>query len=298
METTTLFETVRALIRSGETGQALAALRAGLEQDTRFAPTIRALEVLESNYHSTHQQELKGIIAPQEAQRTYNQLNDNLLSIIADLSAGRQQPPGRTKRSSLLLMAAAGAVVLGVVVFFLLKQGKNHDCPSFSTKSPHILILPFQRTSGPDQKPEVSIQSHIQTLSVKNNFGLEVKIVQGYNGSPDFEDARHLAEGCHASMVIWGTYGTSKTDSLLLTTQFVFARDGSNASTTGLQRFRDTGAVEEGTLLKGLDDAVFELCGMMAIWDGNIKLAKKWFEKMQVKTPEEARILEKLQAEN
>src|SRR6218665_2592732 len=100
----------RALLRQGDTGSALETLRLFLEENSRrFPDALRTLQVLQANYAAARQQEQKGILSFQEAQREYSRINDALLTVADDLENGRSRgvSPGQTRRRRTWLILGA-----------------------------------------------------------------------------------------------------------------------------------------------------------------------------------------------
>ncbi|MEO6757943.1 MAG: hypothetical protein ABIO24_00710, partial [Saprospiraceae bacterium] len=54
----------------------------------------------------------------------------------------------------------------------------------------------------------------------------------------------------------------------------------------GFQTFQGLPEVQSGRLLNRLDDAIFGVCGIMAVRAGKEAIARDWFGKMQEKGPD------------
>ena len=80
----------RALILEGKTGKALQTILATLENDPHHAASLRTLQLVAANYNAARQQEIKGILSFQEAQRSYSQVNDALFSALDALESANQ----------------------------------------------------------------------------------------------------------------------------------------------------------------------------------------------------------------
>jgi|GEM_PF-2517932 len=93
MQHNSVFDAAREALRQSDTARALELVIAHLEATRQHADTVRTLRVVEANYHAARQQELKGILAFNEAQREYNKLNDNLLAVLDALAEGKTLPP-------------------------------------------------------------------------------------------------------------------------------------------------------------------------------------------------------------
>lgn len=289
MELKPILDVTRSLIREGETGKALQTILSALEQEPRYAPTVRTLQVLEGNYNAVRQQELKGILSFQEAQRSYSQVSDALLAILNELEGGRV--PAAATRPARWPWLAAGAVLLllAAIAIWYFTSGKgdaltNVDCPEFRGSGPRLLIVPFKNVGQGMAKPEDVIQSRIQILSANRNFPITTQVLTGLdvtNLNADRTDGQALAERCKADMVIWGLY--ERSDSLYIDLRFTTLRNPGGAFETGFQAFRGLPDVQSGKMLNRLDDAIFGVCGILAMRSGNADLARTWFDKVQEK---------------
>lgn len=289
MELKPILDTTQALLREGDTGKALQTLLSALAQNPRYVSTVRTLQVLEGNYNAVRQQELKGILSFQEAQRSYSQVNDALLSILNDLHSGRV--PHVHNRSNRMVWLVIGVLLLlggvGGFLYSTAVKGKmpGADCVEFRDSGPKVLILPFKNVGEGQAKPEYVIQSRIQTLSNNKNFPVAAEILTkltltSFNANGT-RDAETLAHRCGADMVVWGYYDRS--DSLRIDLRFMALRHPGSAFETGFQAFRNLPDVQSGRLLTRLDDAIFGVCGILAVRTGNAEIARTWFGKMQEK---------------
>lgn len=86
-----IFESVRQQLQQGETGGALDTLIKYLESEGKQTELLRTLRVVQANYNAAKQQELKGILAFQEAQREYSKVNDALLGRSTTFMQGVRQ---------------------------------------------------------------------------------------------------------------------------------------------------------------------------------------------------------------
>ena len=170
---------IRQLLSQGDTGKALMALIALLEKDSRYKDSVlRTLRVAEANFNAIRQQELKGLLNFQEAQREYSRANDLLVSVLDDIEAGRVPPAAApaARRNRFVLLAGAVAL-LGAAVFGVWKlRDQTAGCPTFTDQTAlHILILPFDQLGDINDRPELVIQSNILELTKKAEIPAEVK---------------------------------------------------------------------------------------------------------------------------
>lgn len=295
------FDAAREALRQGDTAKALQLIAAHLEAERQHSDTLRTLRVMEANYNAARQQEMKGILTFQEAQREYNKLNDNILSLLDGLASERNNAVVGPKTNRWPMMLGAGAVVLLVLfgAWWFLRKNGTPDCPTFHGQGLKVLILPFQNvgSASKDAKPEVVLQSRIQERSRSNDFPLSVEVMTGFDAAkhnPDVYDAQPLGKTCGADMVIWGIYDNSSNE-IQLDTRFAFVKSDGSSGSTGFQAFASIPNIRSGKMLKGLDDAVFSLCAIMAIRDKRLPLAKKWLEKVAAKDERDNKVLEKIQ---
>jgi hypothetical protein len=296
METIPVINTARGFLLEGETDKALQILLATLSPEPRFVGSVRVFERIQANYMQVRQMEQKGVASTQEVRQAYSQVNDSLLAALDDLEAGRVPGP-LGSRFPIRLWVAAGVLVLVLAgAAYWLRY--RPVCPGFTETAPRILILPFQNVGiSKDYKAEKVIQLRISDLSTKNKFPLEARVLGTAaldSRDPDLDAARTLCEHCDIDMVIWGLYDGSKDTAIQLTANYFFAQKDDEAGGTGFQSFRNITDLQQGKMLKSLDDAVFKLCGVMAIRHHNKALARKWFEKIKSPDAEERKVLEQL----
>lgn len=283
-------QSVRALLREGNTAQALQLVIGLLEKDSRFRDNLlRTLRVAEVNYNSVRQQELKGILSFQEAQREYSKVTDTLLAVIDDFEAGRVPTTGfpatSQSRWKLWAIVGGGVLVLGALVFWWIQRGKA-GCPDFENPNAlHVMVLPFDKLGGVDKKPALLIQGSIQELTKKANIPAEVRVntreeMRGLNS----QDAEKLGRKCDADLVIFGQYQSFEKDSIRVKMGFKFLK-GEGAEFVGpFKTFRDITAVQPE---RDLQDAVFSLCAMIAVNKKNWAFAKRWMGRIREKNAEE-----------
>ncbi len=314
MEINEVIDLSRSLLRQGDTGKALEALLGFMEKDPRYAEAVRTLQVVESNYNAARQQEIKGILSFQEAQRQYNQVNDALFSALDDLAAGRalrqraSPSPSAPSGSSRLVWIAGGIAVLLIGIIggiWLSRKGarkageaakqEEAACPTFNGQGQRVIVLPFQNTGSVEAKPALIIQSRIRELSRNNNFSSSVEVLTSFN--PENKDldnaAPEIGRRCGADLVVWGQYEKS-TDSIKVDIHYAFTKRGILGQSPGFLAFKDLPALRDGRMVRGLDDAIFALCGLMAVQAKNGPLAVKWFEKVHNRQATDNLMLSKL----
>lgn len=276
---------IRELLSQGETGKALEVFIALLEKDGRFKENLlRTLRVSEANYNAVRQQELKGILPFQEAQREYSRVNDTILAVLDDVEAGRVPTgPAAQRPNRTVLFAGAGIVLLLLVVFAVLKlRKKEPECPGFEDKSAlHILVLPFDNIGDKEARPELLIQGNIQSLTEKAKIPVEVKTASERIKSDALsQKAGELGRECNADLVIYGQYKAFEKDSIRVKMGFRFLKHNGPMSSGPFRTFADITEIQP---TRDLEDAIFSLCSMIAIRNRNWEFAQRWMNKIRNK---------------
>ncbi|MBK6930592.1 MAG: hypothetical protein IPH12_06845 [Saprospirales bacterium] len=286
-------QSIRELLRQGETGKALEALTVYLELDARYTNNfLRTIRVLEANFNTVRQKELKGILPFQEAQREYSRANDALLAILDDLEAGRipadalrAAGPGRRAAwlGGLVLLAVAGFLVWR----FLSKN--TAGCPAFERKQAlHVLVLPFDRLGAQPAQVDLRIQQDISALTRRVKIPVEVKIAPPHlDNSSSLELAERQGKNCSVDLVIYGQYKAYEKDSIRVNLGFSFI--GGNMSTADLpfNTFRD---ITDVKVPRGLEDALFSVCSMIAMRAKKLDVAERWMNKIKEKDATETKM--------
>lgn len=282
--------TIRALLSQGDTGKAVQLLIALLEKDARFKDNLlRTLRVVEANFNATRQQELKGILPFQEAQREYSKVNDTLLAVLDDFEAGRVPAVNAATYGVVnrRLWVVAGGVILllGAVAFWLLK-GEKSECPKFENpQAIRVMILPFAKLGGDDAKPALRILDGIQDLTKKADIKAEVKLnTRVTEERLDAQAAEQLARACGADLVVFGQYKAFGKDSIRVKVGYKLLKGGGFDSDSPFKTFRDITDVQP---VRDLQDAIFSLCTMLAAREGKWTFAKRWTERIREKNTEE-----------
>lgn len=276
MDQTQIIEQFKNLLAEGKTGEAIRFLKSveGLDLN------LKNLTLIESEYNAVRQSELKGVIDFQEARLKYNQINDRLLSLF---DSKDPKIIGAKKRARLLWAGLALLPILIGVFWFLSGYSKNH-CPEFETdKRNKILIFPFENVGNEPAKPESILRNRINELTSKNKLSASARLLSGDNpaapGDPD--QAVDLAKNCAVDLAVWGQY-SSRADSIRLVMQYYFLQQDSWVSNQSIS-LKDVTSLQSGQMLKTLDDAIFSLCGILALREGDKALTKKWVAKVKEK---------------
>lgn len=109
---------IQKLIEQGQTEQALEALANWLR--TQHTTALNEVILLRSRYEQAEKELSLNLISPEEAARTYSQINYALLNLLQNLDKPAPFTPSPTNRRGWLI-AGAGAVLLLVLIMFVLK---------------------------------------------------------------------------------------------------------------------------------------------------------------------------------
>lgn len=291
-----VFESAQELLRQGDTDQALQLLIEFLEKEGTQPEYLRTLRVVESNYNAARQRERKGILEFSDAQREYAKANDAILEILEQVVSGKKPTAGfqgtgdgRVRDTRLYwLIGGALLLILGLVAGYYWMGNKTPKedmvgCPKFRSEGFRVMVLEFQKLSGEDSKPELSIQTRIRDLTEKNNMNTDVRILpsKSFDGiTPGNREATEMGNQCQANLVVWGQYEKSK-DSISLDIRYAFT-DPSWPPGAAIETFKNVSEIKADQMkISNLDDAVFRLCTVMALHENRMDLAEKWLNKIQ-----------------
>ncbi|MCC6463327.1 MAG: hypothetical protein IT260_22850, partial [Saprospiraceae bacterium] len=259
-------QTIRDLLRQGDTGRALVSLILLLEKDSRFKDNLlRTLRVAEVNYNAVRQQELKGILSFQEAQREYSRVTDTVLAVLDDVEAGRV-PTGASAPKRRLWYALGGAVAVVALVLLGWKflRSDTAECPAFNKKEAlHILVLPFDNLGSIEARPHTVIQGMIAELTGKANIPVEVQVsTRSLENASVAQNAQDYARECQADLVVFGQYKAFEKDSIRVKMGFRFLKGGGPRFDGPFKAFDD---ITEVRAERDLEDAITKFCGLLAV---------------------------------
>jgi hypothetical protein len=291
MNTNPVFDSVQELLSQGDTSQALQMLIVFLEKDGSKPEFVRTLRVVEANFNTTRQKEIKGILEFSKAQVVYAKCNDALLSVLEDLKAGRKisndlTASTRTRNPNRTWLIGGGVLlVLGLVAGILItKLDTGLKCPDFRPGDFKIMILQFQNVSEQKRTPEASIQARIRELTKINQLATDVEIVNDKrfeSNTPDLKDAVELGMQCDAEMVVWGQFEPMANDSISVTVYYAFT-EAKWPPGEASQTFKNVSEIKTDRMkITNLDEAVFRICTALAAHENRMDLVKKWLNKIK-----------------
>jgi hypothetical protein len=280
-----LHQQVQDFIITGKIKEAFVFLRTQKLDNT----TTHHLNILEAEYTELRQSENKGVLSYQDIQLRKNQLNDKLLALFReDLSASNT-----VSKSNKSLWLLPVLLVLGGLSFWLFNQPEAYVCPDFEVeKNNKILVLPFVNVGENSAKPHILLRDRINQLSDKNNLSSIAECGSTFDDMT-MRKAPKLTTQCDADLIVWGTYSSS--DSIRLVLQYYFAEKPNAANLGEFLTLKDVTEIQTGSMSKVFDDALFSLCGLIALREGDMPLTEKWLRKVGNKEKIDKRILEEFE---
>lgn len=294
-----VFESVQQLLSQGDTGQALELLIQHLEKEGSQPEIVRSLRVVEANYQSVRQQEIKGLVDFSELRRAKAQANDAILSLLDDLKSGRKPLVGQSGTGDGRVFPwpwiIVGAILLIAGIWMIRSNQKKEgpltasnseiQCPSFQSPGSKVIILPFLNLGESKRRPELSIQSRIRELTKNNNLATSVEILTDPklgSDAPDDQTATQLGKHCQADMIIWGQYEPLEKDSISVDIHYAFV-NADWPPGAAIQTFKNVTEIKTAKELNlaNLDDAIFRICTALALHNNNLPLAEKWLNKIK-----------------
>lgn len=259
-------------IQSGDTVRAIQLLKASeLNDDQR-----RSLTLIEADHNELQSAYMKGTVSEDNRRSRRNQINDRLLILLQDPIHG--VPPGNRKTYSLMGWGIGVFVFIFLLVYWLAIPVKT--CPDFNrSTSNQLLILPFEQVGPQAAKPHLLLRDRIETLVRENHLSTSVGIGLASPGL-SINEAPAKALECEANAIVWGKYSVSS-DSIRLVLQYHFIDQPEVSGVSELISLQDVTAIHSGQFSQRLEDAIFALCAVIALRDGEFELAKKWLSEVE-----------------
>ena len=272
-------QTIRDLIVEGKTKKAIEALKSFFPEKS----TQRTLYTIQSEFNQIRKRELAGTKTSEEVQVAKNKIHDKLLAILDG-----QLIDEISNTSKLRGILAPIGVLLFCFLGYWYLNNSTIECPSFPEGyKNNILIIPFENVGEKVAKPHLALKEKINTLTKKNNLSSFAKIGNS-DISFDSELAIDCVNQCDANLIIWGTFEHS--DSIRIAMNYFFKNEFKSEDISS----KNVMALKSGKMLKGLNDLVLSLCGVIALREGNKPLAEKWFDKVSNKEAVDEVLLEHL----
>jgi Effector-associated domain 11 len=280
-----LQQQVKDLIRQGDTPGVFKLLASS----NLSSAQVKTLTLIEAAYFEIKQAELKGVATTDELQIRKNKINNQLLELL-DLDGG---PTPKSSSKKIPIAALVSALLLISLLWWYFKDA-GIQCPSYPAEvNNKILVLPFENVGDAPAKPQVNIYKRINELTTKNNLSALAQLAEINNDKLSEQKVRDLGSDCDLDLLVWGTF-SSRADSIRLVMEYYFTKAPETNVLSELVTLKDVTSLQKGTMLKNLDDAIFSLCGVIALREGNNALAKKWFEKVGGKEQMDMEVLKAL----
>ena len=262
-----------ALIRQNKTKEALRAL-----QSEPLAPELKkALSILESEFTGLNQEVVKGTVSSEEKQIRTNRINDKLLFIVQEATNPVNSKRERKRKINQYLLPL-GLLAICLIAWNYFNQA-IYPCPEFTEDSRNkILLIPFDKVGDQEASPHLLLRDRITQLSMKNNLSTTIKL-GAVKAGVSIEEAPDLAKGCQANVIIWGKY-SNRADEIHLVLQYYFLDQPDWSNLGELIVLKDVTAIQSGTMLKNIDDAILSLCSVIAMRQGNTEITRKWLGKI------------------
>lgn len=280
-----LKESIKKLIVEGKTRKAIDQLKIAVPSTS----SKKMLTVIESELTIVRKKELSGTLSHAEIQLAKNQINEKLLDILE----GESEVTGEKNSSNFLkILIPVALIALGGFGWWMM-QSAAYECPQFSEKiNNKILIVPFINVDGEDKKPHTLLRDRINELTLKKDLSSEAMIGEP-NESITPRNAAELNTNCNSNVLVWGTYAANS-DSIQIFLNYYFSHQPDYNVFGEKSTLKNITEIQSGKMNKTLEDAIFSLCGIIALREGNAPVAKKWFEKVKVKEEFDEKFLEKL----
>ncbi len=256
MDKKTIINEVRQLIGEAETESAIEKLLAFLEGKPGYIDIHSDVLQARSQFEKTRRDESQGLISYDEARRSFNQVNNQILNITEQLERApsdddARQPDARRRWA---LPAGILALLIVGVAFMLWRQrgggGGAAYCPDFDRHSVfNVMLLPFKALDNQPTPPtHLGILSRFNQLSDKYEIdissrplGEDVPVLQTFQGLLPTSEAENLARECRAGLIIWGTTErAANQQDIYVRTRYKFAGGGDKS--LALQKYRLSGA--------------------------------------------------------
>jgi len=263
---------VRKLIAEGKTKKVFDLLKIHLSH------AQSELAIIEAEYNELKNAELKGTLSSEAIQLRKNQINNKLLSLLENEPSPISTTLSKNNLWKIILPFGVVAAMFGL--WFLFSNTQN--CPTFPPDfKNNILVMPFENVGNLQNtaKPQTILKNKINQLAKENNLSSIALLNENFESMSN-EKAHSLGENCYVDLLIWGEY-SSRANSIYLILNYSFTDQPDWNLSYELIALKDVTAIQSGQMSKSLDDAIFSLCGIIAIRENKNELAEKWFDKVK-----------------
>lgn len=234
----------KELIGEAEVGTTLDLVEDFLKKEPKYGKLHREALQISALFNKTKRDEAKGIISFDNANLTFNQVNDRLLNLLEYIESDHLSPEGLTappggmqgmfKAYKWQIIMGLPLIVVVLVGWFLWQNsGKTPAdpkdgvqvngvgaCPSFQPPSElNIMLLPFYLLGYSGANPVGLLVERIEDFCNKYRLQTTVKIHENIDikGLLDFDDAMAVGKSCNAQLVIWGRLETAGGNTIVKT---------------------------------------------------------------------------------
>ncbi|MFN7116413.1 MAG: tetratricopeptide repeat protein, partial [Saprospiraceae bacterium] len=192
----------------------------------------------------TKKDEGLGIISFDNAKLNYNQVINQVLTIVDHLEEGKTSlnpvAPTLAKNRTWLYVAAGvlAIVVVGFIALRSINESKPdvvqnlENCPTFKNESPfNVLLFRYLTVGGTPNSLQTHklIQSRLGELRDQHQLNMDIGVFNDMGNNEllpvDVQTASNFAENCRAKLVIFGTE-EPKPDRAIITTRYKFLNIG------------------------------------------------------------------------
>ena len=254
---------------------------------------------IQSQYKKTKKEKEKGLLSFDNAQLSYNQTTNQLLSIAAQLETGEMEREVKRKRNSRRLGLLIGLPIFVAIAWgawlFSLERGligvDQYVCPDFSDLDKfNILVLPFQPID-PEKKfvptHERIIERFAQLsdaqelLTEQASLGRETFALSETRYPQTISAAAKIGRSCNSDLIIWGTTETLNDGSVATRRLFKFLNQDENFALERISQVEgdkvetvaQQTSISTGNAITQEVEAI--LLGVMAYYNGDTKAAEE-----------------------
>lgn len=233
MELKEIIQKVRERLLKGQTEEALSVLGTYLDQQgTPAIDNYNRVIQLTAQYQQTKRSEQANLLAFDDAQVVYSQINNALLSLVKELETPERSTKLNKKRRLLWPALLVGLLLVTTAAYFLWPSQEEESCPSFRPDTDFdILVLPFKPIGAEEVTPahtlfeiglnrliddneltgEANVESYAETIASTEDYPTGVQA------------ARMISQNCGTQLIIWGiTEKLAQSGKTILTTDYLF----------------------------------------------------------------------------
>lgn len=304
----------RAYISDAEPGKALDLVEEFLKGEKRYKNLYRSSLQLSAQLNKVKRDEERSVISFENAKLAYNQVSDQLLTLLDHIENDNLNPEPSGPEASLLKTAYQSnkllfllglpSLLLSVVVLLLLfREGGNKDedaavaqleeCViTFPDTTLNIMLLPFFRPSADPIQVEGLILERLEDVSSRLGLRTDVELCQEYEPVAllNYPDADRIGRRYKAGMIIWGRAEKGK-DFNVIKTRYKYLGE---SDTIEFNRLKWQGEKQitsdkvlsiitsQGELTEDIEATVMLALGLFADQTGNKEAALMAFENARV----------------